>query len=96
MKSVITLISALFFIIISVAGCSDSKPSKRADKKPAKSVKKVETSAKVGEVEPGLQDTKKESGYAYEPRDRRDPFDPLIKPTRKTATKGGTRVTGTL
>jgi Tfp pilus assembly protein PilP len=96
MKSVITLISALLFIIVSVAGCSDSKPPKRADKKPVKSVKKPETGTKIGGAEPVLQDTDKESGYVYEQRERRDPFDPLIKPTKKTDKKGGTRVTGTL
>lgn len=91
------LIFAILSLVVSpvMYGCKEQKPSQQSKK-----VKNLDQQAQadrqdVNQTETTSQETVTEEGYVYQPRDRRDPFVPLIVPTQKTGKKGEERL-GTL
>jgi len=82
-------------VIVLFNGCSDTPPPKR----PA-AVKPKPAAAAVQAAQPPLsellaEDTSAQQGYIYERKNRRDPFIPLILPSKKVLKKEGLK-TGTL
>jgi len=89
------LAAAMVMIILAGYGCGDktsSRPVKKAA--PPKAVQPVPAPA-VADADAALKDMAAHEGYIYQQRDRRDPFVPLIVPTKKFTGKA-VRETGTL
>ncbi|RJQ44829.1 MAG: hypothetical protein C4538_09540 [Nitrospiraceae bacterium] len=95
-KSITVLFTALLFFMPGLQGCSkESKPPK-----PAKQGKTIQEKTQTGKQQvqtedTAIQETAPAEGYVYKQGDRRDPFVPLIVPTKKIDTKGIVRL-GTL
>ncbi|MBI5408937.1 MAG: pilus assembly protein PilP [Nitrospirae bacterium] len=86
---------ALAVILLSSYGCKDKQPST-----PGKAIKQQSATASGKEAadkqaQTAVQEAPPEGGYIYQPGDRRDPFDPLIVPSKK-AEKRDTGKPGTL
>lgn len=90
-----TIITILALIVISAfSGCKSQPPPP-----PAKAVKPQEQASPAVQPEATQAqavETAQAEGYVYQPRDRRDPFVPLIATTKKSQRKGSAGRTGTL
>ncbi len=87
--------AALLIVIMSVYGCGDKTPVKAVGKSVPPKTAQPSPSSNVPETEAALRETAEHEGYVYQQRDRRDPFVPLIAPTKKI-TINAERKTGTL
>ena len=75
--------SAMMIIMLAGYGCGDKTPSRPVKKvAPPKAIQPVAATPAASDEEEALQDMGHE-GYIYQQRDRRDPFVPLIVPTKK-------------
>lgn len=86
MRLLTTFIISAFIVISAFSGCKSQPPSP-----PAKAVKPQGQVSPAGPAEVKQAEAPKETvqgdGYEYQPRDRRDPFVPLIVPTQKSSKK---------
>jgi Tfp pilus assembly protein PilP len=88
------LAAAMVMIILAGYGCGDKTPSKPVKKvAPPRAIQPVAPAA--SDTDAALQDMAAHEGYIYQQRDRRDPFVPLIVPT-KNLEGTAVRKTGTL
>lgn len=77
------LAAAMVMLIVAGYGCGDKKPARPVKQAtPPKAVQPVATSP-APEEDAALQDMAAHEGYIYQQRDRRDPFVPLIVPTKQ-------------
>ncbi len=89
------LAAVMVMMILGGYGCGDKTPARPVKKvAPPKAVQPVPAQA-AAEADTALQDMAAHEGYVYQQRDRRDPFVPLIVPT-KTLVKKAERKIGTL
>lgn len=83
-KLVTAVVATLVILTPVLQGCEKKQPAK---------VEKPQTEAsplvkpQEQQVAAASQETAGEEGYVYQPRDRRDPFMPLIVPKKKAETK---------
>jgi Tfp pilus assembly protein PilP len=89
------LAAAMVMIILAGYGCGDKTPSRPVKKvAPPKAIQPVPAPA-ASDTDAALQDMAAHEGYIYQQRDRRDPFVPLIVPTKKLVGKADRKI-GTL
>ncbi len=86
-------LGGILVLLFSAYGCGDSKP-------PVRPAANVQPAAAQQAAQPPLaellaEDTSTQQGYIYERKNRRDPFIPLILPTKRIVIKGKAK-TGTL
>jgi Tfp pilus assembly protein PilP len=82
MRLLTTFIITAFIVISALSGCKSQPPSPPAKAvKPQGSISPATAEVKQSEA---TKETEQEQGYEYQPRDRRDPFVPLIVPTNKS------------
>jgi Tfp pilus assembly protein PilP len=92
MRLFIAVVAALVLCTPALQGCK-KKPPVKTEKPQAETKPLVQAQAS----EPAATEAAPEEGYVYQPRDRRDPFMPLIVPKQKAETKvSGTGRLGTL
>jgi Tfp pilus assembly protein PilP len=91
MRLLFTFTISALIVISAFSGCKSQPPPT-----PAKSVKpqgQISTPVQPEVTQAQAQETEQAEGYVYQPRDRRDPFVPLIatkKSQKKAALKVGT------
>jgi Tfp pilus assembly protein PilP len=89
MRSVLTVVTAVLFLLPLVTGCEKKTIPPVKPKEPAVEKPSIEPEVTVMEAPQGPV------GYIYKPKGRRDPFIPLIMPREKKE-RVVSRVTGTL
>lgn len=92
MRVIITFAISALIVISAFLGCKGKQPTP-----PAKAVKTPEqasTAVQPEALQAQKQETEQTEGYVYQPRDRRDPFVPLVvakqKSQKKSAGTSGT------
>ncbi len=95
MNFLITLIIAMLIISSAFSGCKNQQPSPTAKTTAAQQQASQTVQPAVEQAAAPPQETMVEEGYVYQPRDRRDPFIPLIVSTQKWHKKEAGKV-GTL
>jgi len=93
-KHIAAVVVALSLFTPVLQGCEKKQPVK-IEKPHAEASPSVKPEVQQGEA--ASQEAAREEGYVYQPGDRRDPFEPLIVPKKKSETKlSGAGRSGTL
>lgn len=91
-KKVSVFVLVIMLFIPALQGCKDTTPKLPVKTDKMQGETKPSEDPAIALAETATQETKQEEGYIYQPRDRRDPFVPLIVSTKKAETKGIVRL----
>jgi Tfp pilus assembly protein PilP len=92
MKFLIVLIPVLIFVLVTSYGCKSKTQLPPPKTQKVQIEKQPESTFKAPQLESATQETLIQEGYIYKQRDRRDPFLPLIVPTKMGQNKDDIKV----